>query len=50
MVEGVWNIIGGKCLQKPFRLKIEKFQDCISRFLSSLYCRMQNDILIVEVK
>lgn len=24
MVEGVWNIFGGKCLQELFRLKIEK--------------------------
>lgn len=50
MVEGVWNIFGGKCLQEPFRLKIEKFQECISQFLSNLYRTTQDDIQIVKVK
>lgn len=50
MVEGVWNISGGKCLQEPIRLKTEKFQECVSQFLSNLYCRNQDDIQIVEVK
>lgn len=36
MVEGVWNIFHGKCPQKPFSLKIEKFQEWIFQFLSSL--------------
>lgn len=50
MAEGVWKIFGGKYLQEPFRLKVEKFQKCISQFLSSLYCRIQDSIQIVEVK
>lgn len=49
-VEGAWDILHGKSPQEPFSLKIEKFQDWISQFLSSLYCRMQDDIQIVEVK
>lgn len=37
MVEGIWDIFDAKRPQEPFRLKIEKFQECISQFLSSLY-------------